>query len=107
MAVLTRPSERGTSIETLTEIVSGSRRFVLLEQLKVEARFAENHWLLDQDELEINVFAPTWEEALEDFGFLFAEHWDYYQRTPDEALGWAVIPRKKRMLELVDKVIAA
>jgi hypothetical protein len=105
MAVLKRPIRKTRSTEALTEVVGGGRRFILNRPLHLTVGFAEDHWLIDQDELGIYVFAPDWDELLDDFGYLFAEHWDYYAQTPENELGAALRPRKIHMVELVSRVV--
>lgn len=104
MAVIATSS----TVETISEIVSGGRRFVFTQPLEIEVTCQNGVWAFDsQESIGVYDYGLSRQEAFENFCVFFEAQWDNLAREPDRKLARLPAAWRTRLLRIVDRVETA
>lgn len=93
-----------SSIERVSELVSGTRRFVFAAPIEVEVTHPDSTWVCWHHPTGLNSYGLSREEAWEAFCEDVAFCWDVYAQVPDAELGKGAIRLKQQLLTLIRAV---
>lgn len=94
-------------VETLTQVVSGGRRFVFSAAIDVEVTHPGSTWVFWHYPTGMNSYGLTYAEAATNFADDVAHCWDIYALSSDAELAPRARHLKQQLLELIAEVLPA